>query len=74
MGRLAGFRYRDAVGRLKRLGFEFHRQAAGSHEIWQNPETSRYITLPNHPGDLPEGTLRSVIRQAGVSVDEFLAA
>ena len=32
MGRLAGFRYREIVQRLKRVGFEFSRQAAGSHE------------------------------------------
>ena len=30
MGRLAGFRYRDITRRLKALGLEFHRQAAGS--------------------------------------------
>jgi hypothetical protein len=32
MGRLAGFRYREVVRRLKTFGFEFDRQAAGSHE------------------------------------------
>ncbi len=72
MGRLAGFRYRDIVRRLKRLGFEFARQAAGSHEIWQNPMTGRITTLPNHPGAMPEGTLRAILRQAGVEPDEFL--
>ena len=38
MGRLGGFRYRDITRRLKSLGFEFHRQAAGSHEIWHHPQ------------------------------------
>ena len=33
MGRLAGFRYREIIKRLKQLGFEFDRQAAGSHEL-----------------------------------------
>ncbi len=59
MGRLAGFRYRKIVRRLKQLGFSFDRHAAGSHEIWFNPETRHYTTLPNHPGDMPEGTLRA---------------
>lgn len=72
MGRLAGFRYREIVQRLKQLGFEFHRQAVGSHEIWFNPATRRYTTIPNHPGDMPEGTLRAVLKQAGVEVDVFL--
>lgn len=60
MGRLAGFRY------------AFDRQAAGSHEIWFNAETNRYTTIPNHPGDMPEGTLRLILRQAGIDPDHFL--
>jgi len=54
------------------LGLTFHRQAAGSHEIWFNESLRRYTTIPNHPGDTPEGTLRAILRQAGVEVNEFL--
>ena len=72
MGRLAGFRYRDIVKRLKQLGFEFHRQAAGSHEIWLNPATKRFTTIPNHPGDMPEGTPRAILKQAGIEQEAFL--
>lgn len=72
MGRLAGFRYREVVRRLKSSGFQFDRQAAGSHEIWFNPSTKRYTTIPNHPGDVPEGTLRAILKQAGMEPDEFL--
>ena len=72
MGRLSGFRYREIVHRLKQLGFEFERQAAGSHEIWFNPLTRRYTTIPNHPGDMPEGTLRAILRQANIDPEEFL--
>ncbi len=72
MGRLAGLRYREIVKRLKQLGFEFDRQAAGSHELWLNPETRRYTTIPNHPGDMPEGTLRAILKQAGIEPDAFL--
>jgi predicted RNA binding protein YcfA (HicA-like mRNA interferase family) len=60
------------VQRLRALGFAFDRQAAGSHEIWFNVATNRYTTIPNHPGDMPEGTLRAILRQAGVDTDEFL--
>ncbi len=56
------------------LGFSFNRQAAGSHEIWLNPSTGRFTTVPNHPGDMPEGTLRAILRQAAVDPDEFLDA
>ena len=72
MGRLAGFKYRAIVKRLKKLGFEFDRQAAGSHEIWFNSQTNCYTTIPNHPGDMPEGTLRAILKQAGVSIEDFL--
>lgn len=72
MGRLAGFRYRDIVKRLKELGLQFDRQARGSHEIWFNPATHRYTTIPNHPGDMPEGTLRAILKQAGIAPEEFL--
>ncbi len=72
MGRLAGFAYRKIIKKLRKLGFVFDRQAAGSHEIWFNPETGCYTTIPNHPGDMPEGTLRAILKQANVSAEEFL--
>jgi len=72
MGRLSGFSYRKITKKLKGLGFEFRRHAAGSHEIWAHTETGRLTTIPNHPGDMPEGTLRAILKQAGVSPDQFL--
>lgn len=45
------------------------RQAAGSHEIWYNTQTDHYATIPNQPGDLPEGTLSAILRQAGIEPD-----
>ena len=74
MGRLSGFRYREIARKLKAHGFAFDRQAAGSHEIWYNSSTKRYTTLVNHPGDMPEGTLRAILKQGGVDPDEFLRA
>jgi predicted RNA binding protein YcfA (HicA-like mRNA interferase family) len=74
MGRLAGFRYREIVRKLKALGFAFDRQAAGSHEIWFQASAHRYTTIPNHPGDMPEGTLRAILKQAGIDPEVFLKA
>ncbi len=74
MGRLAGFKYRQIIKKLKKLGFEFDRQAAGSHEIWHNPTTAKYTTIPNHPGDMPEGTLRAILRQAGLTTEQFFSS
>ena len=72
MGRLAGFRYRQIMKRLKLFGFAFDRQAAGSHEIWYNERTNLYTTVPNHSGDMPEGTLQAILKQAGIEPDDFL--
>jgi predicted RNA binding protein YcfA (HicA-like mRNA interferase family) len=74
MGRLSGFSYRDIVRKLKKLGFSFYRQAAGSHEIWWNEKTKKFTTVPNHPGDMPEGTLRAILKQADVTPEGFLQA
>jgi predicted RNA binding protein YcfA (HicA-like mRNA interferase family) len=74
MGRAGGFTYREIIKKLKKLGFEFHRQAAGSHEIWYSLDKNRYTTIPNHPGDMPEGTLRAILKQADITVEEFLKA
>ena len=72
MGRLAGFSADDVVRKLRRAGFVFDRQAKGSHEIWWHPTTRARTTVPRHPGDLPEGTVRAIVRQAGLSVEGFL--
>jgi len=73
MGELAGFRYRDIIRKLRTLGFRFDRQARGSHEIWRHSD-GRKTTLPHHPGDLPEGTLRAVLRAGGINKQAFLKA
>ena len=72
MGRLSGYKYREIIAKLKRFGFEFHRQASGSHEIWYNPVSKRFTTVPNHTGDMPEGTLRAILKQADINVDDFI--
>jgi len=73
MTRLPSLTARDVIKRLKKAGFVFDRQAKGSHEIWYNPATKRRITIPNHPGaDIPKGTLKAIIKEAGLTVQEFL--
>ena len=72
MSHLPPMTYRDVVRCLRAIGFVFDRQAKGSHEIWYNPQNRRRITLPHHPGVLPRGTLRAIIREVGLTVEEFL--
>ena len=72
MGRLSGYKYREIIKKLKLFGFEFYRQAAGSHEIWYNPNTKIFTTIPNHIGDIPEGTLRAILKQADIDSEDFI--
>ena len=74
MGRLAGFSYREVAKKLQRLGFDFDRQAKGSHEIWFNPTTNRYTTLYRQTKDMPEGILRDILKKTGVTPAQFLDA
>ena len=63
MSKLPPLRYREVIERLRRHGFVFDRPAKGSHEIWYNPKTKRRTTVPHHPGSIPVGTLRAIVRQ-----------
>ncbi len=73
MTRLPSMTSESVIKKLKKAGFVFDRYAKGSHEIWYNPETKRRVTIPNHPGmDIPKGTLRAIIKEAGYSVEGFL--
>ncbi|OHA84283.1 MAG: addiction module toxin, HicA family [Candidatus Yonathbacteria bacterium RIFCSPLOWO2_01_FULL_47_33b] len=72
MGKLSGFKYREIAKKLQEFGFEFFREAKGSHEIWYSENTDRYTTIPKHSGDMPEGTVRSILKQANIEVNQFL--
>jgi predicted RNA binding protein YcfA (HicA-like mRNA interferase family) len=62
----------DVVRALARAGFSLHR-IKGSHHHLRNPDRpDARPVVPMHRGDLPLGTLRAIIRQAGLSVAEFL--
>ena len=62
----------ETVRALARAGFVFRRQASG-HKILRHPETRVTVPVPIHGGkDLRPGTLRSIIRDAGLTVEEFI--
>ena len=74
MGRLAGFKYREVAHKLRALGWGFDRPGPGSHEVWRHAVTGAKVTLPHHARDMAEGTLRAILREAGIRVEEFLKA
>ena len=62
----------DVVRALGRAGSSVHR-IKGSHHHLRNPDRPRARpVVPMHRGDLPPGTLRAIIRQAGLNVEELL--
>ena len=72
MGRLSGFKFREVAHKLRQLGYTFDRHAAGSHEIWRHTQSGRKVTIPHHTKPLAEGTLRAILREAGIEVEDFL--
>ncbi|MFO0698078.1 MAG: type II toxin-antitoxin system HicA family toxin [Nitrospira sp.] len=62
----------EAVRALKKIGYLIDHQT-GSHIILrQSHPPHRRLTVPAH-AELAKGTLRSIIRQAGLTVEEFSA-
>jgi predicted RNA binding protein YcfA (HicA-like mRNA interferase family) len=55
---------------LVRNGFVLDR-AKGSHRIYYQPETKKRVVVPFHRKDLPQGTLLEILKQAGISREEW---
>jgi predicted RNA binding protein YcfA (HicA-like mRNA interferase family) len=60
---------RGLVRALSKLGFALDRRK-GSHMILYRPDPPTTLTVPDHP-ELDRGTLRAILRQAGVSPREL---
>jgi predicted RNA binding protein YcfA (HicA-like mRNA interferase family) len=61
-----------AVKALRRIGYEVDVQE-GSHIILRHTmPPHRRLSVPNHK-ELAKGTLRTLIREAGLTIDEFAA-
>jgi predicted RNA binding protein YcfA (HicA-like mRNA interferase family) len=62
---------RDCVKALQKVGFTVDRQR-GSHVIMLRETPRGRVSVPNHK-NLKPGTLRTIIREAGLTVEEFVA-
>ena len=71
MSRLPVISGRKCVRALERAGFYLKRQT-GSHLVLRRDEPFAQVVVPDHKV-LDRGTLRAIIRQAGLSVDEFVS-
>jgi len=63
---------RQVIAALLRSGFYLHHQTGSHARLVHETKSNLRITVPIHSKDMPKGTLRRIIRQAGLTVDEFL--
>ncbi|NJL09594.1 MAG: type II toxin-antitoxin system HicA family toxin [Calothrix sp. SM1_7_51] len=61
----------ECVKVLEEISFVVVRQR-GSHMIMVREEPKTTVSIPNH-SELDRGTLRAIIRQVDLTVDEFVA-
>lgn len=72
--RLPALSFREVVRALERLGFEIDRVTGSHHRLKHTQDPSRTAVVPRHSRDIKRGVLRSIIKQAGLTVDQFLDA
>jgi predicted RNA binding protein YcfA (HicA-like mRNA interferase family) len=70
MSKLPRVSGRESIKALGTAGFIFKRQE-GSHIVLRRNDPFAQVVVPEHK-ELDRGTLRAIIRQAGLSVDEFV--
>ncbi|MCX5676761.1 MAG: type II toxin-antitoxin system HicA family toxin [Planctomycetota bacterium] len=71
MTKLPAISGRDAVKALRKIGYEIDHQT-GSHMILRRTTYPfRRLTVPDHR-ELAKGTLRAIIREAGLGVEQFV--
>jgi predicted RNA binding protein YcfA (HicA-like mRNA interferase family) len=70
LARLPGVRPQELIRALEKGGFEFIRQK-GSHVTLDNSMTERMVVVPVHPRELPRWLVKKIIKDAGLSEEEF---
>ena len=72
MPRLPRITGKEALTALISTGFTLVK-VRGSHHYLLNPTKAGLVTIPVHSGEIvPPKTLRSILQQAGLTVDEFI--
>ena len=61
---------REVVRALKKIGYEQDRQRRSHMILRQTDSPHRRVTVPDHK-EVAKGTLRAIIREVGLAVDEF---
>ncbi|MGI8467866.1 MAG: type II toxin-antitoxin system HicA family toxin [Pyrinomonadaceae bacterium] len=72
MAQLPNLSGKKVVKAFENLGWEFSRQS-GSHIVLTKDGEMASLSVPNHK-EVAKGTLRSLIRAANLTIDEFVKA
>ena len=72
MAQLPNLSGKEVVKAFENLGWEFSRQS-GSHIVLTKDGEMASLSVPNHKA-VAKGTLRSLIRAANLTIDEFVKA
>jgi len=69
--RFGNLKPREVLRALLKAGFYVH-ETGGSHVQLKHPGKPGRVTVPSHQGfDLPKSIVKSIIRQAGLTNEEF---
>lgn len=71
MTKLPSISGKECIKALEKIGF-YQKRQEGSHIIMRRDEPFTQVVVPNH-SEIAKGTLRAMIREIGLSVDEFVA-
>ena len=69
--KLPALKPREVIRILNKAKFNEVRQT-GSHRIFSHPKRQQNVAVPFHNRDLKMGTLRGIIKQTGLSLEEFI--
>ncbi len=72
MPKLPVLKPKEVLRVLISAGFYVDHQAGSHARLFHHTRPELRVTIPIHSGDLPIGTLKSIIRQAGFTPDQFL--
>lgn len=61
---------REVITALTKIGFRVDRQKGSHIVLRQDMPPHRRITVPDH-AEVAKGTMRAIIRQAGLTVEKF---
>jgi predicted RNA binding protein YcfA (HicA-like mRNA interferase family) len=72
MARLPALKPKEVLRALETAGFYIHHQSGSHARLFHRTRKELRVTIPMHTKDLPIGTLRNIIRQAGLTTKDFL--